>query len=289
MDVEFMLSDSLDALKTKIAPPKSLEEAAQAVDAMFTTAFQTAGRECTLPISRSACSPHAVPIGEGEDADGDDSGDESDEDGERPMQLADDASDDDGPGDSPTEETRRGPSPEPAFVVRAQESLGPSEEAEAEFARELAKMVTDTSAEARKVDRRTAQALWEMPAVVRPKRRGGEEDGEGGGEQGVMRFTVLARRGNRQTTRQLAVPSESALAVQTRTAQMQDLAEHQQLKRLVLDYEQREEAEELKGTLRVLAEDFACSDFVDFSSPVPIWSSPALEARSRAIKVRHAG
>lgn len=50
-------------------------------------------------------------------------------------------------------------------------------------------------------------------------------------------------------TRQLAIPAESALAVQTRSAQMQDKVEQQHLKRLVLNYEQREEAEELKGEL----------------------------------------
>ena len=47
--------------------------------------------------------------------------------------------------------------------------------------------------------------------------------------------------------KQLAIPAESALAIQTRTAQMQDKVEQQHLKRLVLDYEQREEAEELRG------------------------------------------
>jgi regulator of nonsense transcripts 2 len=35
--------------------------------------------------------------------------------------------------------------------------------------------------------------------------------------------------------------------VHTRSAQLQDKVEQQHLKRLVLDYEQREEAEELKG------------------------------------------
>ena len=50
--------------------------------------------------------------------------------------------------------------------------------------------------------------------------------------------------------RELAIPAESTLAVQTRTAQMQDKVEQQQLKRLVLDYEQREEAEELRGDYR---------------------------------------
>ena len=48
-------------------------------------------------------------------------------------------------------------------------------------------------------------------------------------------------------TRQIAIPAESTLAIQTRTAQMQDKVEQQHLKRLVLNYEQREEAEELKG------------------------------------------
>lgn len=49
--------------------------------------------------------------------------------------------------------------------------------------------------------------------------------------------------------RQLAIPAESTLAVQTRTAQLQDKVEQQHLKKLVLDYEQREEAEELRGWL----------------------------------------
>jgi regulator of nonsense transcripts 2 len=47
-------------------------------------------------------------------------------------------------------------------------------------------------------------------------------------------------------TRQLAVPSESALAIHTRSAQLQDRVEQEHLKRLVLDYEQREEAEEMR-------------------------------------------
>lgn len=54
-------------------------------------------------------------------------------------------------------------------------------------------------------------------------------------------------------TRQIAIPAESALAVQTRTAQLQDKVEQQHLKRLVLNYEQREEIEELKGQLVFLS------------------------------------
>ena len=61
-----------------------------------------------------------------------------------------------------------------------------------------------------------------------------------------MRRTGTAIDSQKQT-RQIAIPAESALAIQTRTAQMQDKVEQQHLKRLVLSYEQREEAEELKG------------------------------------------
>jgi len=58
---------------------------------------------------------------------------------------------------------------------------------------------------------------------------------------------------------------------------MQDRVEQQQLKRLVLNYEKREEAEELKGASRPIKE--GC-----FSS-----LSLALEAQSRPIKIRLAG
>jgi len=102
----------------------------------------------------------------------------------------------------------RAPSPDQEVVLSAsnslQENLGPSEEAEAEFAKELAKMVTDTSAESRKVDKKTALALWDsavLPPNVRKRRVDDpDEDGDGPEVDGrdVMSFTVITRRGNKQ-------------------------------------------------------------------------------------------
>ena len=163
-------------------------------------------------------------------------------------------------------------------------------------------MVTDTSTESRKVDKKTALALWEsavLPPTIR-KKRVDEKDDDSEAQpvngHGTMNFTVITKRGNKQhvriftlifcprlkflQTRQLAVPSASALAVHTRSAQMQDKVEQQQLKRLVLDYEQREEAEELKGT---------------HSNWMLNWlmliDEKAFEARNRAgaIKIRYVG
>ncbi|THH26707.1 hypothetical protein EUX98_g7481 [Antrodiella citrinella] len=230
MDVDFMLTDSMEALRPKLVVAKTFEEAAIAVDELFNSALQNAGL-----IS------------------GDDSGDDSGDEGER----REGNNEDDGDAaasDSPIDE--RAPSPEAVLLKNSQESLGPTDDDDADFAKELAKMVTETSSEARKVDKKTAQALWEstVPPPGMRKKRVDEHDDEtdtaalsGEDGQGVMNFTLFTKRGNKQMTRQLAIPAESALAVQTKTAQMQDKVEQQHLKRLVLNYEQREEAEEMKA------------------------------------------
>lgn len=85
-----------------------------------------------------------------------------------------------------------------------QEYLGPSEEADAEFAKELAKLVTDTSAESRKVDKKTALALWDsavIPPTSRKKRIDEKDDdfesNEANGTS-TMAFTVITKKGNKQ-------------------------------------------------------------------------------------------
>ena len=89
------------------------------------------------------------------------------------------------------------------------ENLGPTEDDDAEFAKELAKLVTDTSGDARKVDKKTALALWDTtlpPPVMRKKRNDDlDEDGEAGADgakdPGVMNFTLFTKRGNKQQVR----------------------------------------------------------------------------------------
>ncbi|KAI9059126.1 ARM repeat-containing protein [Trametes sanguinea] len=237
MDVEFMLNDSLEAVRPKLVMFKTYEEAATAVDEIFAIALQNAG----------------IVTGDGGEDSGEESGEEDEEEKER-GEREDDEEDELLQGDDEIHE--RAPSPEAVLLKSKQEFVGPTEEDEAEFAKELAKLVTDTSAESRKIDKKTALALWDTalpPPVVRKKKNEEyDEDGEGAAadaseDAGVMKFTLFTKRGNKPQTRQIAIPAESALAVQTRTAQMQDKVEQQHLKRLVLNYEQREEAEELKA------------------------------------------
>ncbi|EIW82813.1 ARM repeat-containing protein [Coniophora puteana RWD-64-598 SS2] len=242
MDVDFMLSDSLEAIRPNMPTHKNVAEAAVAVDEMFDVAMQNAGLKNS-----------------------EDSAEESDgEDGDRPIREDED---DEESTEQETSDGERTASPEPVVVRNAPEHLGPSEEADAEFAKELARIMTESSAESRKVDKKAA---WWDTAVLAPgmrKKRTDDPDGEGDGDSGtegpVMNFTVITKRGNKQQLKHLPVPVESSLAVHTRSAQLQDKVEQQHLKRLVLNYEQREEAEEMK----------------------------ALEARNRAgaIKIRYVG
>ncbi|RXW16776.1 hypothetical protein EST38_g9080 [Candolleomyces aberdarensis] len=245
MDVEFMLIDSVEAIRPKLEMPKTVETAAMAVDEMFSSALQAAGI-----------------VGESSDESDEEERDDRPGDDERDNEEGEDQDQDAGEAESPIDERPSSPEDESVVMQTPQEYLGPDEEAEADFAKELAKMVTDTSADSRKVDKKTALALWDsavIPPAIRKKRVDDPE--ERGTDDGMTNFVVLSKRGNKQATREIAVPSTSALAVQTRSAQLQDKVEQQQLKQLVLNYEQREEAEELK----------------------------ALEARSRAIKIRLVG
>ncbi|OJT05098.1 Regulator of nonsense transcripts 2 [Trametes pubescens] len=190
MDVEFMLSDSLEAVRPRLVMFKTYEEAAVAVDEMFAVAYQNAGI-----------------VRDGGDDSGEESGEDDDDEKERGQMYEDDEDEQLQP-ESPVDE--RAPSPEAVLLKSQHEHIGPTEDDEADFAKELAKLVTDTSAESRKIDKKTALALWDTalpPPVIRKKKHDEyDEDGEvAAGEvaqdAGVMKFTLFTKRGNKQQVR----------------------------------------------------------------------------------------
>lgn len=180
-------------MRPKLQIAKTLEQAAIAVDELFNSSFQTSGK-CSF---RSFPNNSFISL-----VAADDSGDESEEEGERRDEdrNEEEETEDSGDPDSPVRE--RAPSPEEEVVLSAsnthQEHLGPSEEEDAGFAKEFAKMVTD---ESRKVDKKTALALWDnatLPPVVRKKRADEEQINSQEGEIGTMAFTLITKRGNKQ-------------------------------------------------------------------------------------------
>ncbi|KAG8952403.1 hypothetical protein FRC03_012156 [Tulasnella sp. 419] len=233
MEVDFMLTDTLEALRHDLKRFKTVEEAATAVDEMLLSVGQVIEGDG----------------GDGEDSDGGDDSDEAARVGE-PDEEEDLITENDTTNDRPA-------SPDAVVLLsNSQENHGPSKEDEEDFEKELAKMILDSSVEARKVDKKAALAMWDSAVIPGGRKRRDEAENvngvDGHNGENVMKFTVISRKGNKQQMKQLAVPGDSALAVQTRSAQLQDKVEQQELKRLVLDYEQREEQEETKSNVEIL-------------------------------------
>jgi regulator of nonsense transcripts 2 len=128
--------------------------------------------------------------------------------------------------------------------------LGPSEEELAEFDKEFSKLMSESAADAKRVDRKAALSVWDSTALpgsgVGKRRKDDQAEQKNEEDKNIMKFTVLSKKGFKNPNRELAVPISSALAAHTRSAQLQDQQEQQLLKRLVLNYGEREEENEIR-------------------------------------------
>jgi regulator of nonsense transcripts 2 len=126
-------------------------------------------------------------------------------------------------------------------------------EDEADFEREYAKMMAE-SLESRKFERKQ---LFDVPLPVRPKNRenttstdAGNSNGSGNGNapsnEGppptghTMAFSLLTKKGNRQQTRTVELPSDSTFAIAMKNQQQAEKEEQQRIKNLVLNYDMQQ-------------------------------------------------
>ena len=70
----------------------------------------------------------------------------------------------------------------------------------------------------------------------------GDEDEEAGGNKEVQ-VKVLVKRGNKQQTKQLYIPRDCSLVQSTKQKEAAEFEEKRDIKRLVLEYNDREEEE----------------------------------------------
>ncbi|KAG5458608.1 MAG: Up-frameshift suppressor 2-domain-containing protein, partial [Olpidium bornovanus] len=111
-------------------------------------------------------------------------------------------------------------------------------EADAEFEREFTKLMSE-SVDSRKFERKAAFDL-SIPMKVRAQSKAAAaEHGDDEDRKGVA-FTLLTKKGNKQQLRTMEIPSDSPLALNTKSQQEAEREEQQKLKQLVLSYEQRE-------------------------------------------------
>lgn len=113
--------------------------------------------------------------------------------------------------------------------------------ADADFDREFSRMLVDT-ADATRRDKRPAVFDSAVPVIRRAPETSPAAEGQ-------MAFTLLSKKGNKQQTRSFAIPVDSAIAVNSMTAQERNKAEQEHLKRLVLQNERRQEQADKLGKL----------------------------------------
>ncbi|KAF3316810.1 hypothetical protein TWF173_001474 [Orbilia oligospora] len=238
MDIEFMIQDTFQLVRPNWILHTSLEEAGKA--------FQ----EATAKI-----------YGPAEAADDDSSSNEdaagSDGEDVRLKLLGEDMDieagvNEDEDSDSADESSESGDMDEGLVYSRPQEYRDP--EAEADFDREFAKLMAE-SLESRKFERKT---VFDVPlpikkSIVVPTAPPTgvitmsmleEEDEEvplPPQQPGIMKFSLLTKRGNKQQTRDIELPSDSTFAVAMKSKQEQEREERQRIKDRVLHYERMEE------------------------------------------------
>ncbi|KAL1838350.1 hypothetical protein VTJ49DRAFT_2781 [Mycothermus thermophilus] len=229
MDIEFLVQDIFAMTRPQWKLASNLEEATKVFQLAMAQDQKTSGIDKAAEHEDDATSAASSDDENDMAAEQDDDDDEST--GEEPEAEAEDAE----PEGSYHSSESEG---EAIVVTREEEQIDP--EYEAEFDREYAKIMAE-SFETRKFQPKQ----FDIPLPVRPKAReqsGSNETGEAGasGSGGTMAFSLLMKRGNRQQTRTVELPSDSQFAVALINQRQAAKEEQQRIKNLVLNYDLRE-------------------------------------------------
>ncbi|KAI8142032.1 armadillo-type protein [Fennellomyces sp. T-0311] len=223
MDVDFMVSDTLELLRPQLHIFASYEEANEAFDRLLLEQLKEAQGE------KAAAEGF-------DDSESESTSDELDEDDH--LDNADN-DDDEETMEEIAQDTGNDEEEDVVVLKNKQEQI--SKEEDDEFEREFSRMMSE-SMESRKFEKKAAVLDVPIPMNLRGTQDRRTAGQEANGNPDRMSFTLLTKKGNRQQTRTMEVPSDSVLAVSTRTKQEAEREEKEQLKKLVLNYEEREEA-----------------------------------------------
>ncbi|KAF7872331.1 hypothetical protein EAF04_003254 [Stromatinia cepivora] len=229
MDIEFIISDIYAATRPQWKLASNIEEASRAFQLAMAQDQKTAGIEKVVepeePDSGASSDEGDAGIPEGD-------ADDVSFDSEEEIEI-------DANADSLTSPTGNESEEEKFSVTRQEEEIDPEDEAD--FEREYAKMMAE-SLDSRKFERK---ATFDVPLPMRRKDRETTNPSElpketssaNGPSGGTMAFSLLTKRGNRQQTRTVALPSDSNFAIAMKSQQAAEREEQQRIKNLVLNYD----------------------------------------------------
>jgi len=223
-----MLADTFDALRPNLTRCTKLEEAEEAIQKLEQEEAKVAPE---LNVTNKT-EPTVDEIEKDDSDDDEDIGDDSE--GE---EDDDDENDDEGI-DSETEE-------EVTPVSLRRNITAPTTEEDEEFERELNKILHE-SVESRKSEPRKAPLDIPIPmnllkgtSTTNNKRVGGPDEEQA--DTNEINFRLLMKKGNKQHAKTLRVPVDAKLAKTNKVQLDADREEHAEVKRMVLQYGEREE------------------------------------------------
>ncbi|KAJ5263615.1 hypothetical protein N7478_011220 [Penicillium angulare] len=234
MDVDFLIQDTYSALRPqwKLAP--DAEEATRIFSEAVAQNYNTPESERPVEVDEDEADSSSSEMGLEEDAipeidDEQESSDEAEASGPN-AEMNDESDFED----------------EQIVVTRQEEERDP--EVEADFDREFEKMMAE-SMDSRRFERK---AIFDIPLPMkRPARDIANEHSSDFAESvpeepvapKTMAFSLMTKKGNKQQTRTIDMPSDSSFAVAMRSQQQADREEQQRIKNLVLNYEAANEPE----------------------------------------------
>ncbi|KAG5438446.1 hypothetical protein PCANB_002935 [Pneumocystis canis] len=213
MDVEFVLQDTMHLIRSNLKLASSLEEAAKGMDEII--------------------NKYIKPYEDTTDTESfNDEEDEIIDDQEVENQEKEDDL-----GDNIKNESLHFSEDDEVIVFRREQR---NREEEEDFDFEFSKIISE-SLETRKFDRK---GIFDLPLPI--KRQNFQINNETESPDILnnnITFTLLVKRGNRPMTYMVDIPSDSALAISTRTKKEAEKQEQQHIKSLVLKYEQMDNDE----------------------------------------------
>ncbi|CCJ29426.1 unnamed protein product [Pneumocystis jirovecii] len=236
MDVEFVLQDTMHLIRSNLKLASSLEEAAKGMDEIITKYIK----------------PYDIQTNSHNIEDSTDTESFNDDDvliideHETEIQEKDDM------GDNVKNDSIHINEDDEIIVFRREQRNKKEEE---EFDHEFSKIIAE-SLETRKFDRK---GIFDPPLPI--KRQSIQLNCNKIESSDVLNnnisFTLLVKRGNRPMTYMVDIPSDSALAISTRTKKEAEKQEQQHIKSLVLKYEQMDDDEKrsilkLKNNLLII-------------------------------------
>ncbi|KAL9103986.1 MAG: hypothetical protein Q9163_001006 [Psora crenata] len=235
MDIDFIVQDSFALIRPQWKLAANLEEAGRAFAVMVK--HNNRPQEAGKPVETEEPEDDSSD-GEGDDEDlrvpemddGQSSGDEADAEARSPFILQmDHVANGDTLHESDFEEE--------IVVTRQEEEHDP--EAEAEFDRELQKMMSE-SLDSRKFDRKPVFDIpLPMRRAQRPQAAGSDgsenEEGDPPLVPSTMAFSLMTKKGSKQQTRTIEMPSNSHFAIAMKNQQEAEREEQQRIKNHILN------------------------------------------------------